>query len=115
MEVQRDHPPKNNFLHKVRKLADKNNMVLIFDECTSGFRETFGGLHRKFEVFPDMMILGKALGNGYPITCGIGKRKIMQAVQDTFVSSTFWTEKSGTVAALKTIEIMEKKKTMSIM
>ena len=41
MEVQRDHPPKNNFLKKIRKLADDHGIILIFDECTSGFRVTF--------------------------------------------------------------------------
>ena len=55
---------QEKFLKKVRKLADDNNIVLIFDECTSGFRETYGGLHLKYKVYPDILLLGKALGNG---------------------------------------------------
>ena len=61
MEVMRNVEPEEKFLEKVRLLADKNGIVLIFDECTSGFRETFGGLHQKYAVTPDMAIFGKAL------------------------------------------------------
>jgi glutamate-1-semialdehyde 2,1-aminomutase len=110
MEVVRNKGPKDNFLHKVRKLATDRGIVLIFDECTSGFRETFGGLHKKYGVEPDMAMFGKALGNGYAITAIIGKRSVMEAAQTTFISSTFWTERIGPAAALKTLEVMEKTK-----
>lgn len=110
MEVVRNMGPEDNFLHKVRKLATDRGIVLIFDECTSGFRETFGGLHKKYGVEPDMAMFGKALGNGYAITATIGKREIMEAAQTTFISSTFWTERIGPAAALKTLEVMERVK-----
>ena len=110
MEVVRNMGPENNFLHKVRQLASARNIVLIFDECTSGFRETFGGLHKKYGVEPDMAMFGKALGNGYAITATIGRREVMEAAQSTFISSTFWTERIGPVAALKTLEVMERVK-----
>ena len=106
MEVVRNMGPEDNFLHKVRKLATERGIVLIFDECTSGFRETFGGLHIKYGVEPDMAMFGKALGNGYGITATIGKREVMEAAQTTFISSTFWTERIGPTAALKTLEVM---------
>ena len=108
MEVERSFPPENNFLQKVRDLCDEKGIVLIFDECTSGFRETFGGLHLKYGVNPDMAMFGKALGNGYAITAILGKKSIMQSAQSTFISSTFWTERIGPTAALKTLEIMNK-------
>lgn len=108
MEVVRNMGPEDNFLHKVRQLATDRGIVLIFDECTSGFRETFGGLHKKYGVEPDMAMFGKALGNGYGITATIGRREIMEAAQSTFISSTFWTERIGPSAALKTLEIMER-------
>jgi len=111
MEVERNNSPKDNFLQNVRELATKNNIVLIFDECTSGFRQTFGGLHKKYNVEPDMAMFGKAMGNGYAITAVIGRREIMDAAQSTFISSTFWTERIGPSAALKTLEIMEREKT----
>lgn len=110
MEVVRNMGPEDNFLHKVRKLATDKNIVLIFDECTSGFRETFGGLHKKYGVEPDMAMFGKALGNGYAVTATIGKKEIMEAAQSTFISSTFWTERIGSVAGLKTLEVMERVK-----
>lgn len=108
MEVVRNKGPEDNFLHKVRKLATDHGIVLIFDECTSGFRQTFGGLHKMYDVEPDMAMFGKTLGNGYAITATIGRREIMEAAQSTFISSTFWTERIGPAAALKTLEVMER-------
>ena len=110
MEVVRNMGPENNFLQRVRQLATDRGIVLIFDECTSGFRQSFGGLHKLHGVEPDMAMFGKALGNGYAITATIGRREIMQAAQSTFISSTFWTERIGPTAALKTLEVMEREK-----
>tara|TARA_R110000868_G_scaffold45808_5_gene151687 strand:- start:34472 stop:36499 length:2028 start_codon:yes stop_codon:yes gene_type:complete len=110
MEVVRNMGPEDNFLHKVRKLATDRGIVLIFDECTSGFRQTFGGLHKMYGVEPDMAMFGKALGNGYAITATIGRREVMEAAQSTFISSTFWTERIGPTAALKTLEVMERER-----
>ena len=100
MEVSRGIEPKNNFLNKVRDIATKK-IVLIFDECTSGFRETFGGLHKKYNVEPDIAMFGKALGNGYAITAVIGTREVMNHVETTFISSTFWTERIWSISSLK--------------
>jgi len=108
MEVVRNFMPEPGFLEKVRELATRKGIVLIFDECTSGFRQTFGGIHKMFGVEPDMAMLGKALGNGYAINAVIGRRDVMEAAQSTFVSSTFWTERIGAAAALKTLEVMER-------
>ena len=110
MEVSRNVEPKDGFLEGVRKIATDNNIVLIFDECTSGFRETFGGLHKKYGVDPDMAVFSKALGNGYAISAVIGIQEVMEATQSTFISSTFWTERIGPTAALKTLEVMEREK-----
>ena len=111
MEVMRNQGPKENFLTKVRELATKRGIVLVFDECTSGFRQTFGGIHKMFGVEPDIAMFGKALGNGYAINAIIGRREIMESAQSTFISSTFWTERIGPTAALKTLEVMEREKT----
>ena len=108
MEVERNSPPNEGYLEGIRELCDKKGIVLIFDECTSGFRETFGGLHLKYKINPDIAIFGKALGNGYAITSVIGKSHVMEAAQKTFISSTFWTERIGPSAALKTLEIMKR-------
>ena len=113
MEVQ-DYKPKNKFLEKIRDLSNRKSIVLIFDECTSGFRQTFGGLHLKYNIKPDICIFGKALGNGYAINAIIGKRSIMEASKKSFISSTFWTERIGPAAALQTLESMEKLKSWEI-
>jgi len=110
MEVMRNDGPRDNFLHKVRKLATEKGIVLVFDECSSGFRQTFGGIHKLFNVEPDIAMFGKTLGNGYAITAVIGKREVMEAAQSTFISSTFWTERIGPTAALKTLEVMAREK-----
>jgi glutamate-1-semialdehyde aminotransferase len=107
MEVSRNDPPKNEFLSQVRKLANIHECILIFDECTSGFRETFGGLHQKYNVEPDLALYSKAIGNGYAISALVGKRNIMEAAQSTFISSTFWTERIGPTAALATLKEMQ--------
>ena len=114
MEVLRNFGPEDNFLHKVRELATKKNIVLIFDECTSGFRETFGGIYKKFGVEPDMAMFGKTIGNGYALTAVVGKKSVMEAAQISFISSTFWTERIGPTAALATLKVMEEIKSWEI-
>lgn len=114
MEVARNVGPVPGYLEGIRKLCDSKGIVLIFDECTSGFRETFGGLHKKYNVEPDVCMFGKALGNGYAITAVVGKRSVMEAAQKTFISSTFWTERIGPSAALATLGEMERMKSWEI-
>ena len=111
MEVIRNYVPNDNFLKKIRNICNKKKIILIFDECTSGFRENLGGKHLEFKVYPDLAMFGKAMGNGYAINAIIGKKKIMKNCEKTFISSTFWTEKIGSVAALSTINYMKKHKT----
>ena len=114
MEVVRNFGPEDNFLQKVRDLATQKNIVLIFDECSSGFRETFGGIFQKFGVEPDVAMFGKTLGNGYALTAVVGKKSIMEAAQSTFISSTFWTERIGPTAALATLKVMERIKSWEL-
>jgi len=110
MEVLRNFGPKDDFLQKVRDLATQKNIVLVFDECSSGFRETYGGIFKKFNVEPDMVMFGKTIGNGYALTAVVGKKSVMEAAQNTFISSTFWTERIGPTAALATLKVMEREK-----
>ena len=108
MEVVRNIEPEDNFIHHVRELANKRNVVLIFDEISSGFRQTLGGIHKQYKVQPDIATFGKALGNGYAISAVLGTQQIMDACQTSFISSTFWTERIGPAAALKTLDVMQK-------
>jgi glutamate-1-semialdehyde aminotransferase len=106
MEPTRDHEPQNNFLFKVRKIADEIGAVLIFDEVTIGWRLTVGGAHLKYGVNPDIAVFAKGISNGFPMAAIIGVEKVMQAAQDSFISSSSWTERIGPVAALATIRKM---------
>ena len=108
IEVQRNTPPESNFLKFLRNTCSKKNIVLIFDECTSGFRETYGGVFSKFNINPDMTIFGKALGNGYAINAIVGIDSVMDSINKSFISSTFWTERIGFVAANATLDEMKK-------
>jgi glutamate-1-semialdehyde 2,1-aminomutase len=94
-----------DFLRRVRALATAHGIVLIFDECMSGFRRSFGGLHLKYGVEPDMAILGKALGNGYAITAALGRREVMEPEQGA-VTTESCTDRIGASAALKALEVM---------
>lgn len=110
MEVERFEEVNVEFLKYIRDYTKKNKITLIFDECTSGFRQTFGGLHLKYKIYPDICILGKALGNGYPINAVIGTKQVMNKAKNSFISSTFWSDRIGPAAAIKTLEIMEKER-----
>ena len=104
MEVMRNINPQDNFLQEVRNICNKKKIILIFDECTTGYRENMGGIHLKFKVNPDMAIFGKAIGNGFAINAIIGKKNIMKKAENTFISSTFWGERAGYVAGLSTLK-----------
>ena len=108
MEVERGIPPLPGFLESVRDLCTKSGIVLIFDECTSGFRTCLGGHHLTKGVFPDLAMFGKALGNGYAITAIVGHESVMSSCTRSFISSTFWTERIGNVAGLATLAEMER-------
>jgi glutamate-1-semialdehyde 2,1-aminomutase len=103
MEPIRSEQPKPDFLEAVRALADETGTVFIIDEVSAGFRMNSGGAHLLYNVTPDIAVFSKALGNGYPIAAVIGKGAVMDATQTTFISSTMWTERIGSTAALATI------------
>lgn len=104
LEPIRGSTPKQGFLEKIRKIADQLKAILIFDEVTSGFRVCAGGIHLTLGVDPDMAVFAKGLGNGYPIAAVLGRKKIMEAAMDTFISSTTWTERVGSAAGIATIK-----------
>lgn len=103
MEPVRHSEPEPGFLDHVRKTADRIGAVLIFDEVTSGWRMNAGGIHLLHSVVPDIAVFAKGISNGYPMAAVIGKREVMEAAQSTFISSTYWTERIGPVAALASI------------
>ena len=101
--------PRPGFLEGLRKLADTYGSVLIFDEIRTGFRVNLGGAQKELGVIPDLGAFGKAMANGYSISFLGGKKEIMDIlVEEVFLSSTFFPNSLPQVAALKTIEIMER-------
>ena len=111
MEPIRNDYPEDGFLEKIREITEEQGIVLIFDEITAGFRLCVGGSHLSSElggVSPDIAVFAKGLTNGYPLAAIVGKKIVMSAAQDTFISSTFYTERIGFVAALKNIDEYQK-------
>jgi glutamate-1-semialdehyde 2,1-aminomutase len=103
MEPLRSDLPQPGFLSAVRSLADETGAVLVIDEITAGFRLTTGGAHLLFDLKPDLAVFAKGMSNGYPMAAVIGTAKQMTVAQETFISSTYWTERIGPAAALAAI------------
>ena len=95
VEPCRDYVPKKKYLEELRKISNKNNCVLIFDEITCAWRIGTSGTHKNFGVNPDIAVFGKTIANGIPMGAIIGKKRIMKFSTKTFISSVFWTEKIG--------------------
>jgi glutamate-1-semialdehyde 2,1-aminomutase len=110
VESARYDYPKKKFVQEINKICKANNLILICDEITSGFRISNTGAYKKIGFNPEIVVYGKGLGNGFPITAIVGKKKVMNNAKKSFISSSNWSERIGFAAALKTIEIIEKKK-----
>jgi len=108
MEPCRGKDPEPGFLEHIREETKKRGIVLIFDEISIGWRRNLGGAHLAFGVNPDMAIFSKAMGSGHPIGAVIGTKEVMEAAEGAFISSTYWTEAVGPVAAIATIDKMIK-------
>jgi len=106
METSRSDEPESNFLQFVKNETHRCGALLIFDEITIGWRLNFGGAHLHFNVSPDLAVFAKALGNGFPIGAVIGTKESMEGAHTSFISSTYWTEGIGPVAALATLKKM---------
>jgi glutamate-1-semialdehyde aminotransferase len=107
MESIRNVEPEAGFWEYIQAETSKNKIALIIDEITAGWRLNLGGAHLLYSVTPDIAVFAKGMSNGYPMAAIIGKKKYMDAAQDSFISSTYWTERIGPVAALAAIQKME--------
>ncbi len=106
MEPTRRAEPDPGFLAGVREHCDRSGAVMVLDEITAGWRLHLGGAHLRYGLAPDVAVFAKALGNGHPIAAVIGRAAVMQAAQESFISSTYWTEGVGPAAALAAIRKM---------
>ncbi len=107
MEPYTFYEPDAGYLEGVRELTQRHGALLIFDEICTGFHLGLGGAQRRFGVIPDLATFGKAMGNGYPISCVVGRRDIMQKFEDVFVSYTFGGEVGAMAAALVVLDVLE--------
>lgn len=109
MEPVGVEPPVDNFLERVKKLANENSAVLIFDEIITGFRFALGGAQEYFGVIPDLATFGKGMANGMPLSALVGRREIMKELESVFFSLTFGGEVLSLAASVATIkEIKER-------
>lgn len=100
--------PETDYLDTVKEICKKNGAILIFDEVVTGFRFSLGGAQKYYDVTPDLSCFGKAMGNGMPISCIVGKKEIMKLFEDVFVSGTFGGECLSIAASIATINKIDK-------
>lgn len=103
--------PKEGFLQGLRKIADKYNIILIFDEVITGFRLTFGGAQKIFKVKPDLTCLGKIIGGGLPVGAFGGRKEIMDLLApkgEVYQAGTFSGNPLTVNAGIATLKILSK-------
>lgn len=108
MEPFRSATPPDGYLADVRKLASKHDVILIFDEVSTGIRYSPGGVQPFVGVTPDMAVFAKSISNGYPMAVVAGARAVMEPSARMFISSTYWSDTIGMRAALTTMREVEK-------
>lgn len=106
LEAIRNTEPEKDFINAIMDVSRELGIVFVVDEITSGWRMNLGGAHLLYGMEPDIAVFAKAISNGFPMGAIIGKKEVMEAAQETFVSSTYWTERIGPTAALATIKKM---------
>ena len=107
MEPVNFYQPAPGYLEGVKDLAHRHGALLIFDEICSGFHFGLGGAQKRYNVIPDLACFGKAMANGLPISCIVGRAEVMKIFEEVFFSFTFAGEVASMAAALKVLEILE--------
>ena len=99
--------PQPDYLQGVKDLAHRHGALLVFDEICSGFHLGLGGAQKRYGVTPDLACFGKAMGNGFPIACVVGRADVMRIFGEIFFSFTFGGEVASMAAAMKVLDILE--------
>jgi glutamate-1-semialdehyde aminotransferase len=107
MEPVNFEEPAPGFLASVKEVTQKHGAVLIFDEICSGFHFGLGGAQKLFGIVPDLACFGKAMGNGFPISCVVGRAEVMKVFEEIFFSFTFAGETASLAASMKVIDILQ--------
>ena len=108
MEPMRSEEPANNFVGMVAARCRESGAVFVVDEITSGLRYGYPGALSKIGVEPDIAVYAKAMSNGFPFAAIIGRESVMQQADESFISSSYWTDGVGPAAALAVLEKMER-------
>ncbi|HPW74231.1 MAG: glutamate-1-semialdehyde 2,1-aminomutase [Methanothrix sp.] len=107
--------PEKGYLQEVRRLTEKNDILLIFDEVITGFRLSLGGAQELFGIKPDLTTLGKIIGGGFPIGVFGGRADLMDRVAPggaIYQAGTFNGSPASLAAGLATLDVMEKENTL---
>ncbi len=104
LESIRNNFPTKEFIEAIKIVLKEQNIVFVVDEITAGFRINAGGAHLVLGLEPDIAVFGKAISNGFPMGIILGKKEVMEKAQETFISSTYWTDRTGPAASLSTIK-----------
>jgi len=102
---------KKEYLEKIREITEKEKIVLIFDEVISGFRISLGGAQKVFGITPDLTVLGKIIGGGYPVGGFGGKKEIMNLISpvgNVYHAGTLSGNPISVAAGIETISILKK-------
>ena len=102
--------PTREWLETLRAETERAGAVLVFDEIKTAFRLAVGGAAERYGLRPDLMVIGKAVANGFPLAAVGGRADLMAAVGRTWISSTFATESVALAAALATLEVFERER-----
>jgi len=109
MEPARTELPPPGYLEGVQALAREHDVILIFDEVSCGWRLSIGGVQETVGVTPDMTVVAKAMSNGYPMGAVVGSRSVMEPAGRMFISSSYWSDNIGLIAAITTIEELKRR------
>lgn len=109
MEPLRSEQPPAGYLDGVARRCKEHDVVLIFDEVSSGFRLSLRGAQGYVDVTPDLAVFAKSIANGYPLGVVVGRRAVMEPSARMFISSTNWSETIGLRAALTTLREIRKR------
>lgn len=101
-----DAAPSEEWLRVLREETRRIGAVLVFDEIKTAFRVALGGAAERWGGDPDLVVLGKALANGFPLAAVGGRADLMRRVGDTWISSTMATEFVSLAAASATLRVV---------
>ncbi len=104
--------PNDDFLSGLRRICDRNHILLIFDEVMTGFRVALGGAQARYSIKPDLTVLGKIIGGGLPVGAFGGRKDIMAAIAPlgpVYQAGTLSGNPIAMTAGLATLRLIQQK------